>query len=394
MTSSETPRLGPSVVGVSATAERTPGMARTSSSAAAGRPAPLLVTASSPARPACRSWVTAWSMVVALNSSVQLMPTVSISGVLADEKRRVAVRRFADARKPPTGESRASGGPRTPAARRATIGPRKPTAATRKSAVISDVAAAVSGALVVAETANSGAAPASASSPPITRPGPSSRGSTAASASARVGDTRAARRPAARTASSAATTPPPTAAAIGSQPALTVRFGGAMPWLTSPSASSRPRIAPGQIPAAEPTRPTIAASHAIMRRIWPGVAATARRSAISRSRCWIDRPIVLATTKIAMNSARPPNDAVTAISVVRAAWSSGYSALPRASPVSTTAPSAAARRREASKPGPASTPIASTRPGMSRPAAPPRRRSGRSPSAAGPGGGGERRRPR
>ena len=45
-------------------------------------------------------------MVVELNSSVQLMPTVSTSGVLADEKRRVAVRRFAEARKPPTGDSR------------------------------------------------------------------------------------------------------------------------------------------------------------------------------------------------------------------------------------------------------------------------------------------------
>ena len=151
---------------------------------------------------------------------------------------------------------------------------------------------------------------------------------------------------------------------IGSQPALTVRFGGAMPWLTSPSASSRPRIAPGTIPAAEPRSATIAASHEIMRRIWRGVAATARKSAISRSRCWIDRPIVLATTKIAMNSARPPNDAVTAISVSRDAWSSGNSALPRASPVNTTAPWLAARTREASKPGPASTPIASTRPGF------------------------------
>ena len=39
-----------------------------------------------------------------------------------------------------------------------------------------------------------------------------------------------------------------------------------------------------------------------------------------------------------MNSASPPNDAVTAISVVRACWSSGCSARPRASPVSTTAP--------------------------------------------------------
>ena len=188
--------------------------------------------------------------------------------MLADEKRRVAVRRFADARKPPTGESRASGGPSTPAATRATIGPRKPTAATRKSAVISDVAAAVSGAPVVVETANSGTAPASASSPPITRPGPSSRGSTAASVSAWVGGTRAARRPAASTASSAARTPPPTAAAIGSQPALTVRFGGAMPWRTSPSRERSAEDGPGpESRAREPTRPTIAASHAIMRRI-------------------------------------------------------------------------------------------------------------------------------
>ena len=57
-----------------------------------------------------------------------------------------------DARKPPTGESRASGGPRTQAATRATIGPRQPTATTRNSAVISDVGAATSGAPVVAET--------------------------------------------------------------------------------------------------------------------------------------------------------------------------------------------------------------------------------------------------
>ena len=55
---------------------------------------------------------------------------------------------------------------------------------------------------------------------------------------------------------------------------------------------------------------------------------------------------MLATTNIAMNSASPPNDAVTAISVVRASWSSGCSARPRASPVSTSAPPAAARRRD------------------------------------------------
>ena len=101
MTSSETPRLGASVVGVSATAERTPGVARTSSSAAGGTP-PAPVMASSPSRPARRSWVTAWSVVVELNSRVQLRATVSTSGVVADEKRRVAVRRFEEARKPPT----------------------------------------------------------------------------------------------------------------------------------------------------------------------------------------------------------------------------------------------------------------------------------------------------
>ena len=267
MVSSEIPRLGPRVVGVRATAERTPGVARTSASVAAGSPGPVLVMASSPDSPACLCWVTAWSWVVVLNSRVQLIATVSTRGVLADEKRLAAVRRFAEARNPPTGESRASGGPSRPAAARATIGPRKPAATTRKSAVISDVAAAVSGARVVAETANRGTAPASASSPPITRPGPSSRGWTAASASAWVGGTRAARRPAARTASSAAVTPPPMAAAIGSQSTLTEKVGGAMPWRTRACARARPRMTPGQMPAAEPTRAAIVASQEIMRRI-------------------------------------------------------------------------------------------------------------------------------
>src|SRR3954447_13692078 len=111
MTSSETPRLGPSVVGVNANADWPPGVARASASAAAGRPGPLLVIASSPDRPACRSWETAWSIVVLLNSRVQLMATESTSGVLADQKRRGAARRFADARNPPTGASAASAGP-------------------------------------------------------------------------------------------------------------------------------------------------------------------------------------------------------------------------------------------------------------------------------------------
>ncbi len=156
-------------------------------------------------------------MVVVLNRSVQLMATVSTSGVLAEEKRRVAVRRLAEARKPPTGESAPSAGASSRATTYAKIGPRKPTATTRKIAVISAVAAAVSGVLVVTDTVNSGTAPASASSPPMIRPGPSSRGSTAASVSARVGGTRAARRPAARTASSEVATAQPITAAAGSQ---------------------------------------------------------------------------------------------------------------------------------------------------------------------------------
>ena len=77
------------------------------------------------------------------------------------------------------------------------------------------------------------------------RPGPSSRGSTAASPSASVGGTRAARRPAARTASSEIATPPAMAAAAGSQSASTVKLGGTMPWRTSACPSFSPSTHPG-----------------------------------------------------------------------------------------------------------------------------------------------------
>src|SRR3954451_24949160 len=157
------------------------------------------------------------------------MATVKTSGVLADEKRRVAAARFAEARNPPTGETADSTGLRRPATMRATIGPKHPTATTRNIAVISDVAAAVAGELVVEATEKSGIAPAIATSPPIRRPRPTPRGSTAASASARVGGTRAARRAAARTADSATTKPLTIAAAAGSQPELTANSGGAIP---------------------------------------------------------------------------------------------------------------------------------------------------------------------
>src|SRR4051812_6286845 len=148
------------MVGVTATADRTPGVARTSASAAAGRPAAELDSDRSCDRPACRSARTAWSWVVVLNSSVQLRATVSTSGVMAEEKRRVAVFRLADARKPPTGEIVENGGRRTPAITRATTGPRKPTAVTRNSAGISDGAAAGCGVLVAVDTADNGGAPA------------------------------------------------------------------------------------------------------------------------------------------------------------------------------------------------------------------------------------------
>src|SRR3954451_12678306 len=153
-----------------ATADLTPGVARKSASAACGSPGPELQSDRSCERPACRSARTAWSCVVVLNSSVQLRATVSTSGVMAEEKRRVAVFRLADARNPPTGETAENGGRNTPAITRATTGPRKPTAATRNNAVISDVAAAVCGLLVALDTLNSGAAPAMAIRPPMTRP--------------------------------------------------------------------------------------------------------------------------------------------------------------------------------------------------------------------------------
>ena len=67
----------------------------------------------------------AWSIVVVLNSRVQLIATVSTSGVMADEKRRVAVPKLAEARKPPTGATAPSAGASNRAAARATTGPRE-----------------------------------------------------------------------------------------------------------------------------------------------------------------------------------------------------------------------------------------------------------------------------
>ena len=108
----------------------------------------------------------------------------------------------------------------------------------------------------------------------------------------------------------------------------------------------------------------MAASQAIMRRIWPGVAATARSRAISRSRCWIERPMVLATTNMAMNMASPPNAAVTGIRRgphLLELRILGLAAARRRSAPPHRLPRCAGH--DTSKPGPASTPMASTRPG-------------------------------
>src|SRR5204862_6201620 len=124
--SPETPSEGPSVVGVSATAETTPRIERTALSVDGGSPGPELETARAAESPAGRCAVIAWSRVVVLNSSVQLMATVSTSGVLADENRRLADPRFADARNPPTGEMAPNSGRNSLAANLATSGPRQP----------------------------------------------------------------------------------------------------------------------------------------------------------------------------------------------------------------------------------------------------------------------------
>src|SRR3954454_13425405 len=114
-------------------------------------------------------------MVVVLNSSVQLMATVSTSGVLAEENRRLPAARFDEARNPPTGEIAPNSGRSRLAAILAMSGPRQPGAITRQIASSSEGRAAVAGVVVAAETAKRGTAAALARSPPIMRPRPSSR---------------------------------------------------------------------------------------------------------------------------------------------------------------------------------------------------------------------------
>ena len=186
----------------------------------AGSPGPVLVMASSgPGRPV-RCGVTAWSMVVELNSRV---PAQGDGEHQRRAGRREAPRGGAQVRGRQEATDRRehvrAAGRASPAATRATIGPRKPTAANeeeRRQLRGRRGRVGRAGGRPRRRTA----APrrrARSVSPP-TRPGPKQPRLDGGLRPARGwAAPRAARRPAARTASSAAMTPPPIAAAIGSQ---------------------------------------------------------------------------------------------------------------------------------------------------------------------------------
>ena len=204
-----------------------------------------------------------------------------------------------------------------------------------------------------------------ATSPPIRRPRPSSRGSTAASVSARVGDTRDARRLGGEHREQRDRDAPgehprsrePSRRRRRSRPA---RSRGARAHRASACAELHARPDAGRRAerarrSSPPTRssggPGPASPRSLAADRSPARAAgrrapSCRRRRTARRRC----PI-------------PAKDAATAISRVRPAWSSGDSAFPRAVAGEDEC-TAAPRRcsREASKPGPARMPIASTRP--------------------------------
>ena len=337
------------LVAATLTAVSTPRTRRASAAADGGRPGPSLLMARSAVTRSRPCSAVACSMVVLTNRSEPAIATVSTSGVLAEEKRRAEERTFVTARKPPTREIRATSAPGISAAARATSGPRNAAASTSTNEMHAAVTAAVSSDSADIETSSRAVAPAIASRPPSARTGPISRRSTAASCSARVGLTRAARRAATQTASHAVSTPLPTATMAGIGPACIAMSSGAMPRSANALPSARPSAAPGTTPASDATRATSSASQPIMRRTWRGVAATARRSAISRSRSWTVSPSVLATTNIAMSRARPPNEPAIAITAPRDSATSRYSAAPRSDPVRTRARGpATARSRLAS----------------------------------------------
>ena len=355
---------GPSIVGVSATAELTPRVARTSARAARGNPAPGARTARDPpAGPRSAAALTAWSMVVLLKSKVQLSATDSTSGVLADEKRRVAARRLAAARKPPTGEIAESSRAEQV---RCEARDDRPEEADRSDEEEGVQLRRGGRCLRVVRHGRDGEQRYGG------RDRDPSADQPAEADSARL-DCGVGER-ACRCDTGCATScgeygeeRDGDAAHDGyrcGEPAGGDGEVGGRDLVPDETAREcLPECAPGTTPAADATSEMITASQAIMRRTWPGVAAIARSSAISCSRCWMISAIVPATTKIAMNMPRPPNDAATAINCVRPIWTEGDSAFPRAAPVRTAASPAAARSGRGRVPEPARMPIASTRPG-------------------------------
>ena len=295
-------------------------------------------------------------------------------------RRREAARR--------RGEVRGRRGSRRPARRRrtaaaarpprrvATIGPRQPTAMTRKIAVISDVAAAVAGVCVVAATAKSGTAPAIATSPPISASG-------AEPVAARRGvRERARRRHAGRAAARRQDREQRDARCCRRRPPR------------PPASGRRQRSRRGDPVAHEPVarehgrasrrarsrRPSRGARRSSPpTRSSGGSGPASRRSPRSR------RDLLLALLDGERHragddeqrdeDAEPGERRGDGDQPCAARLELGRLRACRApSPVSTTAPPAAARTRAASKPGPARMPIASTVPGWPASRARPRRR--------------------
>ena len=269
MVSSEMPRLGPSVVGVRPTAERTPGVARASASAAGGRPGPLLVTARSPD-----------------SARVALLGDGVVLGGRAEQQRAAhrdgehqgragggeaprggaQVRRGQEAADRRRAAQAAARGPRRRRAPRAVPGSRRPPRGRARSSPTSRRPCPERWSWPRRRTA----APRRRAPPALRSRGPGR----AAGARPRPGSARGSAAPARRavpapsTASSAARTPPRDGGG-DRQPAGAdgeVRRGDVVADEPVARALGRGRL-PARAPPAEPTRPTIAASHAIMRRI-------------------------------------------------------------------------------------------------------------------------------
>ena len=297
------------------------------------------------------------------------MATVSTSGVLADEKRRVAVPRLAEARNPPTGASAPSGGRENPGG---DASHDRPEEAHGHHQADRGQLRGRRGGLGSARGGRHGEQRDRAGERQQRRrsgaPGRAAAARPRRRRARRVGGTRAARRPAARTASSAVASPPATAAAAGIQSACTAKLAGrcrgARARVRAPR-RARPRA---RCPRQSRPAATIAASHAIMRRIWPG-----RRGDRAQERdlalALLDREAQRAGDDEHGDEQRQPaerrRDRDQGGARLLELGVLGLRRAPhRSAPCTARARRRAARSaRRRSKPGPARTPIASTRPG-------------------------------